>query len=116
MTRTDQEKPNTSENIGSVSVDGRACDIVQTIHVSNLTIVRLEVPSRTVCNRNVKAYDERNELVWTIAESPHGTQADKPYMSIRIDPQGRLIAGNWIGIDYIVDLKTGAITPHVLTK
>lgn len=58
-------------------------------------------------NRNVFAFDDQGRQLWQIAESPHGDAADKPFMDLRVNQQGELIAGNWNGVEYRVHPETG---------
>lgn len=92
--------------------------IRQRLEVGGLIIVRV-YPSDEVLNlypqeglnRNVYAYDSSGKLVWRIQEAPHGGAGeDKAYMDIRTD-DGNLVAGNWIGIDYQVNLNDGVVLP-----
>jgi len=93
--------------------------IKQTVEIDGLKIQRkypsddklMEYPQENL-NRNVYAFNERGELVWTIQEAPHGGEnQDKAYMSLVIE-NGKLIAGNFIGVDYIVKLEDGTVTPQ----
>jgi hypothetical protein len=67
---------------------------------------------REKLNRNVYAFKESNgELLWQIQPANEGgASEDKPFMDIFIS-QGKLIVGNWIGIDYQIDLSNGHINP-----
>jgi hypothetical protein len=91
--------------------------IKQSVEVGKLTVVRV-YPSDEVLNdypqeklnRNVYAYDASGSLVWQIQEAPHGGGGeDKAYMHIKID-SGKLIAGNWIGLDYLVNVTNGLVS------
>ena len=92
--------------------------VKQRLEVGNLTIVRvypsdvmLDLYPQDRLNRNVYAYDSSGALVWRIQEAPHGgTDEDKAYMDIRVE-KNDLVAGNWIGIDYQVQLKDGMVIP-----
>lgn len=91
--------------------------VKQKMKIGGLTIIRiypnddfLASYSQQDLNRNVYAYDSSGNFAWQIQEAPHGGDGeDKAYMNINfID--GRLIAGNWIGIDYCVDLESGNVS------
>jgi hypothetical protein len=57
------------------------------------------------------AYDQDGNLVWVIEEAPHGGEdQDKTYMNLSLE-KGKLIAGNFIGIDYFVNEDTGTVSP-----
>jgi len=93
-------------------------DIRQEIEIGDLTIVRkypseegLKTCPQFELNRNIEAYDQNGNLVWVIEEAPDGgANQDKAYMKIWLE-EGRLIAGNWIGIDYLVDVISGKVGP-----
>lgn len=96
-----------------VRVNGRSLllphEVVQQMQVGSLLLLRVEPPPGQVFNRNVFAVDADARLLWQIAESPHGTEADKPFMSLALDAEGEVLAGNWNGVNYRVDLKTGSL-------
>jgi hypothetical protein len=91
--------------------------IKQRVDLNSLIVVRV-YPSdemltnypRDELNRNIYAYDLSGELVWQIQEAPHGgMEEDKAYMDIQyIDD--KIVAGNWIGVDYLVDESSGMVT------
>lgn len=92
--------------------------IRQRIKIEGLEIIR-RYPSddtlanypREKLNRNVEAYNTDGELAWVIQECPAGAlNEDKAYMDIHIK-DGQLIAGNWVGLDFIVNLETGSVSP-----
>lgn len=63
-------------------------------------------------NRNIAEFDATGALVWLIQECPHNTTVvARPYDGVRMTDDGRLIAGNWIGVDYEVNRVTGEVTP-----
>ncbi|MGI1679885.1 MAG: hypothetical protein K6L75_14175 [Cellvibrionaceae bacterium] len=95
-----------------------ASNIKQRIEIEGLEIVR-RYPSddvlsdypREKLNRNIEAYKADGDLAWVIQECPAGGQnEDKAYMDIQVK-DGQLIACNWIGLDFIVNLKTGSVSP-----
>lgn len=105
---------------GELSIDnniiGFPYPVAQVIIVSNYVIVRLSVPQEKRFDRNVYALSFDGKAVWQIQEAPHGGNVPKPFMNLRLSEEGRLIAGNWIGVDYEVDLSTGQIRAIRFTK
>jgi len=89
-------------------------NIKDVLVTGNLTIVRLDdgqthgQGDRSM-NRNVLALDQEANVVWKIQEAPHGgDEWPKPYTHLAM--QGtKLVASNWIGVDYVVDLTTGNV-------
>ncbi len=74
-----------------------------------MTIVRVETNAEIILNTNGYGFNKLGALEWIIEESPHGTQEDKPYMSIFISKEKKLIASNWNGVDYSVNLQSGKV-------
>ncbi|WP_077046707.1 hypothetical protein [Pseudomonas sp. KK4] len=72
--------------------------------------VLIEPSSNVISNKNILALSRHGTVLWYIQESPHGTQADKPYMSLHCDKNGALIAGNWNGVSYSVDWHNGSVS------
>lgn len=82
----------------------------QCLRLGAVVLVRFDLPPGSRANRNVLAFDAEHRLLWQIAESPHGTEADQPFMSLALDAQGQVVVGNWNGVTYRVDLASGALT------
>lgn len=84
-------------------------------HGDNL-VISIESAPGVIFNRNVFAVSMHGEVLWQIEESPHGTQADQPYMDVYCDQNGELIAGNWNGISYSVNLTNGTVCAVAFEK
>lgn len=91
-------------------------EVDEVLEMQDLVIVRVEPPVGQIFNRNVFAYTKQGLLVWEIEESPHGTELDKPFVGIRKGEPGELIAANWNGVDYSVNLKSGSIGVKAFNK
>ena len=89
------------------------CEVVE---CGSLLAVRVEPPIGVIFNRNVFAVARDGKVLWQIAESPHGTEADKPYIVIFRDKDEGLIAANWNGVDYLVNLECGGISTKAFNK
>ncbi len=111
---------NYSLNKGVLMVQGRVIEfpypVVQSLEFQGLILVRLDPALGVTFNRNIFALDANGEVKWQITESPHGTEADKPYTSISITEKSQLIVGNWNGVDYVVALNDGSIIPQSFNK
>jgi hypothetical protein len=105
---------------GAVSINGKVVDlpypVAEALTVGELVIVRVEPTIGEVFNSNVYGFKADSSCKWQIAESPHGTEADKPFTSISVSPDNQLVAGNWNGVDYLVDLMNGAISTVSFNK
>jgi len=109
-----------NKDLTSVEIGGKdiyfPAQIEQIIEFHGLYIVRiypnddeLDIYPQENLNRNVYAYNEIGELVWQIDEVPHGDKGgDKAYMNLWIENKD-LIASNWVGLDYRVNLDNGSI-------
>ena len=105
---------------GELSIEERVVHfpypVAQVIIVDSRVIVRLAVPSKERFDRNVYALSLDGKGVWQIQEAPHGGNVAKPFMNLRLSDEGRLIAGNWIGVDYEVDLTSGQVSAVKFAK
>ena len=90
-------------------------EIADFVEFDGLTVVRLDVPTGEVNNRNVVGIDEKGTERWRIPESPHGPTEDNPYMDLNMR-DGELWAGNWNGWTYRIDPETGELLEHKFTK
>lgn len=86
------------------------------IECGNIFIVRVEPPIGVIFNRNVYAVNRDREILWQIAESPHGTELDKPYVGIYKDNNGKIVAANWNGVDYWINVFSGEIKTKSFSK
>ncbi|WP_062387725.1 hypothetical protein [Pseudomonas abietaniphila] len=105
---------------GKISVHGKVLllphPVTEAKSYLDLIIVKVESPAGTIFNRNVFGLSRNGEFRWQIQESEHGTQQDKPYIDILINPDGALIAANWNGVNYLVDSDNGKITIYTFDK
>lgn len=105
---------------GVLWIQGKAIGLphpVVDVKVLGETVVaKVESEPGDIFNRNVYAFSSDGELLWQIEESPHGAETDKPYVDIGVDNSGKLVAGNWNGVDYFVDIKTGKIATKDFKK
>ena len=91
--------------------------IKQRIEINDLIIVRiypgdqeLNIYPQELLNRNIYAFNSSSELLWQIQEAPHGgIGEDKAYMNMWLEDE-KVIVGNWIGTDYVLDLDSGRVS------
>lgn len=79
-------------------------------------VVRVDVPVDVILDRNVFGVACHGDILWQIEESPHGTEEDKPYMSIYLSEADRLVASNWNGVEYYVSPGDGKISVAAVPK
>lgn len=105
---------------GVISISGKAIElpypVAEALKIGELVIVRVEPTVGEIFNTNVFGITADGNYKWKIEESPHGTEADKPFTSISVSQDDQLIAGNWNGVDYVVDVRNGAIKSVAFNK
>lgn len=103
-----------------IFIKGKAIElpypVAESLNFGELVILRVEPTSGEIFNTNVFGFTNAGNCKWKIAESPHGTETDKPFTSISVSQNGQLIAGNWNGVDYAVDVRSGAIKAVTFNK
>lgn len=62
-------------------------------------------------NRNIYAFNNRGEKIWEVQEAPNLSYEERPFTSIRIE-NDMLIAHNWVGVEYSINLDKGTVTPY----
>lgn len=87
----------------------RPFPVTKAIELPEFLVVLLDPPLGTICNRNVMAIRTDGMVVWQIEESPHGGEKNQPFVDIVQDEHGNVVARNWNGVEYQVDLASGAI-------
>ena len=90
--------------------------VKEVLHNNDRLLILVEPPPDVIFNRNVFALSMHGERLWQIEESPHGAEVDKPYINLHCDKNGLVIAGNWNGLSYSVDLRNGAVSIDAFEK
>lgn len=91
--------------------------IAQVVEMSDMLVVRLEKPFKTIYNENVfgVSFAER-KIKWQIAKLKYTTgEGDCPFIHISIF-EGKLRLNNWCSIYLIVDPLTGEILERSLPE
>lgn len=105
---------------GALIIANRRLDLTHTVaqilECHDTIIVRSDPPAGMILNRNLFAFTTQGDLLWQIEESPHGTQKDKPYVGLIISQDGLLVAANWIGLDYTVNVQNGKVAAKAFNK
>jgi hypothetical protein len=92
-------------------------DIENLIELKDMIVIILDdnetLPSDSrLLDRNIYAFNKQAHEIWRIQQCPHGGEQPKPYMLIKKNENGELIASNYIGVDYIVNLNNGSVEPY----
>lgn len=89
--------------------------VAESISLNEFVIVRVIPPTKIKFNRNIFAFNSDGSLKWQIKESPHGGDSDKPFMGLHTSGND-VIASNWLGIDYKININNGEIDAIKFTR
>ena len=107
-------------NDGIIYINGKEIDLPfpaeEAVTYKKSIIVRVKPPVKEIFNNNVYGFTIHGEYKWQIKPSTHGTQEDKPFVSIHVSSSDDLIASNWNGIDYVVSNTDGSVAPESFKK
>ena len=71
------------------------------------TIKLYIVPLRFKCNRNITCENEQGKTIWQVEDiSP---SSDAPFIEIKPFDNEKIMAYNWIGMYYYIDIQTGKL-------
>lgn len=99
---------------GVLRISGRAINtglpVRKAIQVGGKIIALLEITGREEqMNENVLCFDSAGDLIWRIDPSMENGPEMFPYVYINVCDGGAVVAYNWIGMDYSVDLDDGTV-------
>lgn len=99
---------------GVLRISGRAINTGlparKAIQVGGKIIALLEITGREEqMNENVLCFDSAGDLIWRIDPSMENGREMFPYVYINVCDGGAVVAYNWIGMDYSVDLDDGTV-------
>jgi len=81
---------------------------VKTELTCGCVIIKLyKEPFRYKCNQNITGENEQGEVIWQVEDID--PLSDSPFTSIRPFDKEKIIAYNWMGIDYYIDIQTGKL-------
>lgn len=80
-------------------------DIKKELCFDSVIIKLYNVPSKCRCNRNIVGENKKGELIWQVKDV--NPSLDSPFTNIDFFDKERIIAHNWLGADYYVDIRTG---------
>ena len=83
-------------------------EVAEVLDMGDLLVVRLEIPSGVVMNRNVFGIsDEDGQILWQVPDRDL-VYHDSPYTGLR--RVGEMVAlCNWDGLELRVDPRTGSV-------
>ena len=62
-------------------------------------------------DRNVYGFNTNGSFKWQIQAASGGENYPKPFTSVKL-VEGRVIAYNWMGTDYVIGLDDGSLHMH----
>lgn len=84
-----------------------ALDVKTKLHCGAVIIKLYKVPTKYKCNRNIVGENEAGETIWQIEDV--NPSLDSPFSSIEPFDKEKIIAHNWIGADYYIEIRTGKL-------
>lgn len=112
----------TAENGVLIRQDGAKIQFdfpVANITVANdITVVCLEIPPKTIMNQNVFGLDRDGAIMWQV---PYNIKVaseskDSPYIEVKSQDDGTVMAYNWSGHHARLNPKTGGIIEVIFGK
>lgn len=80
-------------------------DLKKEICFDSIIIKLYDVPAKCKCNRNIVGENEKGELIWQIRDV--NPSLDSPFTDIDYVDNEKIIAHNWLGADYYINIRTG---------
>lgn len=69
-----------------------------------IVLIKLyEVSYKSKCNRNIAGENKHGKVIWQVED------INSPFIDIRPFNKEKIIAYNWIGMDYYIDIQTGKL-------
>jgi len=68
----------------------------------NVVIKLYEVSFRRKCNRNITCENKQGKMIWQVEDID--LSSDTPFINISSFDQEKIIAYNWIGLEWIITL------------
>ncbi len=107
-------------NDGVIYINDKKIDlpfpVAEALEYEQSIIVRVDPPAKEIFNSNIYRFTLSGDCLWQIEPSPHGTQANKPYVSINTSSPNNLVVSNWNGVDYIVNIEDGSVEVKSFNK
>lgn len=101
-------------NDGVIYINNEKIDlpfpVAEALEYEQSVIVRVDPPAKEIFNSNIYRFTLSGDCLWQIESSPHGTEDNKPYVSIYTSSShDSLVVSNWNGVDYIVNIEDGSV-------
>jgi hypothetical protein len=90
-------------------IDIKDLEIETELDCDSVIIQLYKVPYKHRCNRNIVGENKKGEMIWQVEEVNPLETSDFPFLSIRPFNKEKIIAYNWLGMDYYIDIQTGKL-------
>jgi hypothetical protein len=88
-------------------VDIKELDVETELACGSILIKLYKVPFKTKCDRNITAENEQGETIWQVEDVlPLDSSS---FMNIRHFDKEKIIADNWIRMEYYINICTGKL-------
>lgn len=92
------------------SVELSSLRVLKELSYDSLKVELLEVPLKTIYNRNIIAKSLEGDIIWQVEDVfKEVKRQDSPFVNIEYYDDAKLIAYNFIGAKYYIYLKTGEL-------
>lgn len=85
----------------------KALDVKTELYCGEIIIKLYKVPIKYRCNRNITAENKLGEIIWQVEDV--NPSLDSPFSSIEPFEKEKIIAHNWIGANYYIEIQTGKL-------
>jgi hypothetical protein len=88
-----------------IEIDFKELELANELNCGAIVIKLYKVPVKYKFNRNITAENEQGKIIWQVEDMC--PLFDAPFTSIRLFNNEKVIAYNWIGVEYYIDIQTG---------
>jgi len=89
-------------------IDVKELDAKIELNCGSIKIKLCKVPFGFKCNRNIIGENTHGGMVWQVEDVC--PSSDAPFVTIRPFDNEKIIAYNWLGMDYYIDIQTGKLS------
>ena len=87
--------------------DVKDLEVETELNCDTVKIKLYKVPFRFKCNRNIVGENTHGEVIWQVEDVC--SSSDASFVKISPFDNEKIIAYNWLGMDYYIDIQTGKL-------
>jgi len=95
--------------VAKEELDIKSLEVKTELDCGAVVIKLYEVPIGLAFNRNITGENKQGEVIWQVEDVWPSSCA--LFMNIKPFDNERIIAYNWVGMDYYIDIPTGTLDP-----